>query len=270
MQKSAVAEPATTNPATTNPAMTNPAMTTSSMRLRAFKPALCFFLPLLAVLLLAVPLAAQFNPLKGKSKPKAPETPPLAMVPPPPPVGPTAGSIFVPAGRIADAARDFRASQIDDLITIVVNENASAVVSGVTNTQRKSQASSAITSLLGLKSANGALSNLANANTNVQLQGTGQTSRVTTLTTTLSARVIGVSANGTLLIEGTKDINVNSEHQTIVVRGLVRPEDLTTANMVASTSVTNLKIAIDGKGVVNDAIRRPNILYRILLGLLPF
>jgi flagellar L-ring protein precursor FlgH len=93
---------------------------------------------------------------------------------------------------------------------------------------------------------------------------------VSTLTTTVSVRVIDVLANGTMVVEGTKNLVVNSEHQTIVVRGLVRPADLTTANTVLSTQVGNLEVRVDGKGVVNDAIKRPFWLYRVLLGLLPF
>jgi hypothetical protein len=31
-----------------------------------------------------------------------------------------------------------------------------------------------------------------------------------------------------------------------------------------------MEIHIDGKGVVNDAIRRPFFLWRLLLGILPF
>jgi flagellar L-ring protein precursor FlgH len=31
-----------------------------------------------------------------------------------------------------------------------------------------------------------------------------------------------------------------------------------------------MEIRLNGKGIVNDAIRRPNFLYRLLLGLLPF
>jgi len=31
-----------------------------------------------------------------------------------------------------------------------------------------------------------------------------------------------------------------------------------------------MEIRVNGKGVVSDAVRRPNILYRLLLGLLPF
>jgi len=31
-----------------------------------------------------------------------------------------------------------------------------------------------------------------------------------------------------------------------------------------------MEVRVNGKGVVEDAIRRPNFLYRLVLGLLPF
>ena len=79
-----------------------------------------------------------------------------------------------------------------------------------------------------------------------------------------------VTANGTLVIEGVKHIGVNSEKQTILLHGMVRPSDLTPANTVTSNQVADLSIQINGKGVIGDAVRRPFVLYRILLGLLPF
>jgi len=54
------------------------------------------------------------------------------------------------------------------------------------------------------------------------------------------------------------------------VRGIVRHADLTADNFVPSNRIAQMEITIKGKGVVGDAIRRPFILYRILLGLLPF
>lgn len=184
--------------------------------------------------------------------------------------GASPGSLYSPLGRLADSARDLRAGQVDDLVTIVVAENASAVASGVTNTQRKSSAQNKITSLAGPVSATGRIGNLLNLTNDQQLQGQGQTTRNMTLSTTISARVIDVTANGTLVVEGTKDIAVNSEKQTITVHGFVRPADLTPANTVSSNQVANLQIRVNGKGVVGDAIKRPFFLYRILLGLLPF
>jgi flagellar L-ring protein precursor FlgH len=51
---------------------------------------------------------------------------------------------------------------------------------------------------------------------------------------------------------------------------VIRPADLTTGNMISSNQIAQMEIKIDGKGVVNDAIRRPNLLYRIMLAILPF
>jgi flagellar L-ring protein precursor FlgH len=185
-------------------------------------------------------------------------------------MGSSPGSLFTPSGRLADAIRDLRASQVGDLVTIGVNENATAAASGVTSTSRKSAAKNAITSLAGTLGAGNPLANLADLSGTQQVQGSGQTSRNLALSATLSARVVDVTPNGTLVIEGVKDVAVNSERQTIVVRGLVRPTDLSAANTVLSTQVANLQVQVNGKGVVGDAIKRPFVLYRILLGLLPF
>ncbi|MEI9977186.1 MAG: flagellar basal body L-ring protein FlgH [Ignavibacteriota bacterium] len=183
---------------------------------------------------------------------------------------PSPGAIWTPIAQFADLARDLKANQVNDLVTIVVSESASAVTSGATQTSRKSSASASVTSLVGPKAASGALSNLLNQSGDQELNGAGTTSRQTAITTTMSARVVGVMPNGYLVLEGTKDVQVNSEFQTIVVRGVVRPADLAPDNSVASSRLAQVEIKLNGKGVVGDAIRRPNFLYRLLLGLLPF
>jgi len=180
------------------------------------------------------------------------------------------GSLFVSNGRLADGVRDVRASQVYDLVTIVVLDNSSATSTGVTNTARKSSVNASITSLAGPKSVTGALANLANASNNTQLQGQGTTSRGTTLSTTMTAEVTAVLPNGNLVVQGEKEILVNSEKQVITLRGIVRPEDISPINTVPSGSVARIQILVNGKGVVNDAVKRPFVLYRLLLGLLPF
>ena len=54
------------------------------------------------------------------------------------------GAIWTPGSRLADAARDLRASQLDDMLTIQVVENASAVAKGTTKTQRASSAKASV------------------------------------------------------------------------------------------------------------------------------
>jgi len=183
---------------------------------------------------------------------------------------PTAGSLWTPSAQFADLGRDLKASQVNDLVTIVVAESASAVSSGASKTQRTSGVTNTVAALAGITKTTGPLANLANMSGSQKLDGAGTTSRQTTINTTLSARVTRVLPNGYLLLEGSKDVQINSEHQTVTVRGVLRPADLASDNSVPSDRLAQMEIRLNGKGVVGDAIRRPFILYRILLGLLPF
>ncbi len=181
----------------------------------------------------------------------------------------TPGSLFQSGARLADLGRDFRAQNVDDLVTILVSDRASAVARGVTNSNRKSSVKQGITAALGPLPIAGPLANLAGTNGATQLQGQGETSRTTVLNTTLTARVRTVLPNGNLIVHGVKEVVVNSERQIVEIRGVVRPEDLTGGNSIVSDRVGMLEIRVNGKGVVGDAVRRPFILYRLLLGLLP-
>lgn len=184
--------------------------------------------------------------------------------------GRTPGSTWLISSTMGDLARDLKASHVDDVVTIIVAEQASAVSTGATQTSRKSSVNSSITALAGLTSSSGALANLANTANDTELNGSGSTSRTTALTTSLTARVARELPNGFLVVEGTKNIQINSEWQTVTVRGIVRPADLGPDNSIVSSRLGQLEIKLDGKGVVTDAIRRPMFLYRLLLGLLPF
>ncbi|MBL8179764.1 MAG: flagellar basal body L-ring protein FlgH [Bryobacterales bacterium] len=180
------------------------------------------------------------------------------------------GSLYGSGSRYSELFRDQRAFQIDDLITVVVSDRASAIARGVTSSSRKTNASGALTALAGALPAAGALANLGALGGDQKLDGQGQTSRETELSTTLSVRVTHVMPNGNLILQGTKDIMVNSERQTVIVRGICRPQDLSPGNTVRSDRLAELEVRIHGKGVVEDAIKRPFLLYRILNGLLPF
>ena len=180
------------------------------------------------------------------------------------------GSLWSPGSRLADSARDLRASQVDDILTIVVAEKASAVASGTTKTSRSSSTKNSVSALAGVTRAAGPWANLAGVSGNTQLAGDGTTTRDLVLTTTLSARVVSVLPNGAMLVESMKDISINSERQTIAVRGVARPADIGPDNTIPSDRLAQLEVRVNGKGVVGDAIKRPFFLYRLLLGLLPF
>ncbi|GAB4372099.1 MAG: flagellar basal body L-ring protein FlgH [Bryobacter sp.] len=183
---------------------------------------------------------------------------------------PNPGSAFAPSGRYGNLFADNRARSLGDLVTIVVVEQLAASSSGASSSQRESSASGRIGSVFGDRSAIGALSNLANIQGSSQLDGTASTSRSNSLTTTITGQIVEVLPNGDFVIEAHKSVLVNSEKNQLDLRALLRWNDVTTANTVRSDRLGNVQIKLNGKGLVSDAIRRPNLLYRILLGLLPF
>jgi len=182
----------------------------------------------------------------------------------------TPGSLYTEVGRYSDLGRDFRASRKGDLITIVVSDQSTAVSRGATSSTRKSSATAQVRSLLGNRASLDALSNLANLSGDSKLDGSGSTSRSNTLTATLSGRIVEVLPSGDFLIEALKQVEINSEKQSVLLRGVVRWNDLGPSNLVRSDRIGQMELQINGKGVVADSIRRPNVVYRILLGLLPF
>jgi flagellar L-ring protein precursor FlgH len=177
------------------------------------------------------------------------------------------GSLWRPGAVLGDLGRDPKASQVDDLVTVLVAERASAVAKGTTTSSRKSTTDHSLGSFFGRTPPWGALAKTSGSS---ELDGQGATSRENLLTTTLTARVVHVLPNGYLALEGSKNVTVNSEQQTVTVRGVARPTDVSPGNLVRSDRLAQLEVRINGKGVVGDAVRRPFFLYRLLMGLLPF
>jgi flagellar L-ring protein FlgH len=58
----------------------------------------------------------------------------------------------------------------------------------------------------------------------------------------LSVRVIAIAPNGLLQLKGTKNINVDKSGQDIVFTGFVRPQDISSTNMVESNRVADAQL----------------------------
>lgn len=183
---------------------------------------------------------------------------------------PSSGSLFLQNSYLADLARDARASKIGDLVTISIAEQASALTSGSLTQTRSSGTDSGISKLLGNIGPLGGLPNLFNQSSDSNLDGQGSTGRQTNVTAVVTAHVVEVMPNGNLIIEGAKEVSVNAERQLVWIRGVVRQADLRTDNSVPSERIALMDLRVNGKGVVNEAIRRPNMIYRVFRRLMPF
>ncbi|MBB5057849.1 flagellar basal body L-ring protein FlgH [Granulicella aggregans] len=183
---------------------------------------------------------------------------------------PAAGAIWSESGRLTRLNTDVRAMRPNDLIQVVVLENLAASTDGTVKNQRASAANSSISSLIGALHASNALQNLVNQSSSNSLNAAGASATNSSLTTTFGGQVIEVLPNGMLVIEAARQVEFSQQTQTIILRGLVRPEDISQENQVKSTAISSLELEVKGKGIVNDYTRRQNPLVRLLQQILIF
>jgi flagellar L-ring protein precursor FlgH len=227
----------------------------------------------LAVTLLLVSGAAAQPKYKGKTA--TPKRDPLADYishvtgPAPLAAAPTPGSLWIDNGRLANMVADYKASRVGDLVTISIAQNLSSTSTGNVATSRNFSASSGITALPGqLKTAG--IANLFSPTSAQALAGKGQATSTTALSTTLTGRVVALLPGGTLVIEAERQIMMNDQRETVVLRGLVRPGDMDATNTVSSNSVGDLEVEVKGKGIISESTRAPNPVIKWILRVVGF
>jgi flagellar L-ring protein FlgH len=142
-----------------------------------------------------------------------------------------------------------------DLLTVLVMETATA------------QSSADLDSHKGIKLDLEGAYNKIPQEAHLGLNGKGrlgaQTKRDGKIKAALTVQIKAIQPGGTYLIEGNQRIRINGEQQTIVLSGVIRPEDISTQNTILSTRVARARISYSGKGSVSNA-ERHHYLYRLL------
>ncbi len=165
------------------------------------------------------------------------------------------------AGLLSDRLGDRRSGLgPGGLVTVVVNENLVASSGANTKTAKsaRTQAGWNFGTLLP-RFNTGAI----DMNGKIEFQGDGVTRRADTVNLFITATIQEVLPDGTLRIEGSKDLRVNDEESTVRLTGVVRPFDINIQNQIASTQVANLKLDFKGAGTAS-AKATPGILSRLL------
>jgi flagellar L-ring protein precursor FlgH len=163
-------------------------------------------------------------------------------------------------------AADFRARSVNDLVTVQVIESIVGTGTADSNLDKKSNGHASVTNLFGLESVYPSWldpTNLVNTTSETEFKGGGKTTRASTLTAMMTARVAEVLPNGDLVLEGAREIDINGDRQIVVLTGVVKPNSLSKNNVVPSTLIGQLRIRYFGRGLIKDNLR-PGLLIRIL------
>jgi flagellar L-ring protein precursor FlgH len=158
-------------------------------------------------------------------------------------------------GMIADR----RASGTGDIITIVVNENAIAQSSQSKKSSRNSKVEDAVAQFLfansGALTHRGGLPGLKLGGS-ANYSGGGDISNSQSLSARAAVMVTDVLPNGNLVIEGARMVTFSGETQYVVLHGLVRGDDITRDNTVASSNIADARVEFYSEGQLTDAQKR--------------
>jgi flagellar L-ring protein FlgH len=170
---------------------------------------------------------------------------------------------------------DQRAKQVGDILTVVVTISDKAKFDNTSERSRADTNSTGVGGALGtaidtiFMPATTAASDLASTNSSSDFKGKGSVDRKETLETRVAAVVLQVLPNGNLVIEGRQEVRVNFEVRELVVGGIVRPEDISSENTIASAKIAEARIGYGGRGQITD-VQQPRYGSQVLDIMLPF
>ena len=153
---------------------------------------------------------------------------------------------------------DQRARNVGDILTVNIDINDRAQTQNSTNRQRSNEASGGVTNFLGFENSIGKAfpggfdaANLYGMQGDISANGSGSVSRSERVNLTIAAVITAVMPNGNLVIQGRQEVRTNRELRELTVAGIVRPEDISSANTIAHTQIAEARISYGGRGDIS-------------------
>ena len=152
---------------------------------------------------------------------------------------------------------DTKAHRVGDLVTILVAESSASKHAAATDSKKSLE--------LEAKAGTGFLKfikpfSLAADRT---AAGSGNSAQATSLVDRVTVKVVEVLPNGTLKLQGERDVCINADKLKLTLTGTVRKEDISADNTIVSSQIADLCITSSGKGPIADT-QKPGIIYQIL------
>ncbi len=218
--------------------------------------------------------APQLNPIENPITAPSYRSVSMPMPEPERPIH-MANSLWRPGARAF--FKDQRAAKVGDILTVAVSIEDEAEIDNSTTRTRTNSEDDDVTGLLGYQSSLNRIlpealtsgTDLLNLSSSSAQTGEGTVERSETITFQVAAVVTQVLPNGNLVIWGHQEIRVNFEVRELLVAGVVRPQDISSSNAVASSQIAEARISYGGRGQLTD-VQQPRYGQQVLDIILPF
>jgi len=159
---------------------------------------------------------------------------------------------------------DQRAGRVGDILTVNIDIDDSAKTTNATTSSRTSGAKAGVPHLLGLESTIGKVlpggfdpANAIETSSSSTNAGAGQVNRSEKISLTIAAVVTGILPNGNMMIQGTQEVRTNTDLRQLTIAGIVRPEDISSANTIRHTQIAEARISYGGRGDISRVQKTP-------------
>lgn len=174
------------------------------------------------------------------------------------------GSQFLGWSMIAAPPPEPRVFEKHDLITIIIDENTLQSAEQTLETEKKTSGDAGVNafvdvqSLLELQLQQGDINGLElyDIVSNAKFDADGEFERKDKFQGRITAEVLDVKPNGTLVLEAKTSIDKDGEVITIIASGICRSEDITEQNTVLSTQLANKMLVTRHAGQVRKGARK--------------
>lgn len=147
---------------------------------------------------------------------------------------------------------DRKAHRIGDIITIELNERTVSKKSAGVSIDKESSVDAGGEIFGRVPSFNGYPLTTSVSN-NREFSGDADADQSNSLDGSISVTVVGRLPNGNLEVRGEKWITLNRGDEFIRISGIIRPEDISQENTIASTKLANARISYSGTGELAES-----------------
>jgi flagellar L-ring protein FlgH len=173
-------------------------------------------------------------------------------------------------GGTADYFRDRRAHEVGDILTVEIAINDKASLSSNSNRSRKASSGADLGMSYDLMGVTGLdVNGKGDVNSSTAQTGQGATVRAEKVQLSIAAVVTKVLPNGTFVIKGTQEIQVNAETRVLSISGIVNPRDIADNGRLAYDRIAEARISYGGNGTISD-VQKPGWGQRLWDKITPF
>ena len=140
---------------------------------------------------------------------------------------------------------DQRARNVGDILTVAIDIRDRAQTQNSTQRTRANEINSGVSNFFGLEAE--AADAIGGAFDPSALIGFGGEST----SVTVAAVVTAVMPNGNMVIQGRQEVRTNREVRELTVAGIVRPEDISSANVIRHDQIAEARIHYGGRGDIS-------------------